>query len=86
MTIGLLIWGLGHAVMNPHAHAWLIAEVFRCLRSRPRNRGAPREGAIAGGINIDGLACHWYRGGSNKPQLLLSRVDRGRRSNLRIMW
>ena len=69
MTIGLLIWGLGHAVMNPHAHAWLIFLGFSCLRSRPRQPRRAGKGAIASGVNIDGFGCRCYRRGSNEPQL-----------------
>ena len=53
MTIGLLIWGLGHAVMNPHAHAWLIFlgfslfAVASAVTAARRGKAPSREGSIS---------------------------------------
>ena len=53
MTIGLLIWGLGHAVMDPHAHAWFIFfgfslfAVVSAVTAARRGKAPSREGSIS---------------------------------------
>ena len=48
-----LIWGLGHAVMNPHAHAWLIFlgfslfAVASAVTAARRGKAPSREGSIS---------------------------------------
>ena len=58
MTIGLLIWGLGHAVMNPHAHAWLIFLGFSLFAAASAFTAASRGKAPSheGSISMDLLA------------------------------
>ena len=58
MTIGLLIWGLGHAVMNPHAYAWLIFLGFSSFAVASAVTAARRGEAPSweGSISMDLLA------------------------------
>ena len=58
MTIGLSIWGLGHAVMNPHAHAWLIFLGFSLFAAASAFTAASRGKAPSheGSISMDLLA------------------------------
>jgi len=59
MTIGIMLWGIGHALVNPHVNAWLLFFGFAgfvllsALTARARGKGQ-RTGS--GSIKMDVLA------------------------------
>ncbi|MEK9891306.1 MAG: NnrU family protein [Pseudomonadales bacterium] len=59
MTIGIMLWGIGHALINPHVNAWLLFLGFAgfvllsALTARARGKG---QGSDSGSIKMDVLA------------------------------